>query len=55
MKVYWVLAWDTYYPCGGLDDVKSTHAIEEEAWEAARILQGNYDYVTVEDIRNLVL
>lgn len=35
LKVWWVLAWDQYYPDSELGNVKSTHVTEEEAKEAA--------------------
>lgn len=31
MKIWWVLAWDNYYPDGSLGNVKSTWGTKEEA------------------------
>lgn len=35
MKNWWVLAWDTYYPNGGLGNVHSTWPTFEQANETA--------------------
>lgn len=39
MKIWWVTAWDNYYPDGGLDNVKGTFATESEAQEFAELLR----------------
>ena len=40
MKLWWVLAWDHYYPSGGLRNVVSTHETKEEADEQVKIRLG---------------
>lgn len=59
MKVWWVLAWDHYYPRGGLNNVDSCWETEEEALKRANDLKVNgsddsndftFDYITVENI-----
>jgi hypothetical protein len=57
MKVFWVLAWETYYPNGGLGNVLSTHETLEEAIEAAkklRIEDQSYDFIAVEDVSEML-
>lgn len=53
MKVFWVLAYDQYYPNGGLSDVAATFATLEEAEEYAKTLSGR-DYVEVHDVSYLL-
>lgn len=57
MRLFWVVAWSNYYPCGGLGNVQSTHVTLEEAEIAAQILlkKGLYNHVEVEDISAWVL
>jgi hypothetical protein len=56
MKKYWVLAWDQYYPKGGLGNVHSVHDSEDSAREIAKNLEvdGAYEYVEVVDISYLL-
>ena len=56
MKVFWVVAWCTYYPCGGLANVQSTHETLEEANEAAKKLESlwQFDYVKVKDVSEML-
>jgi hypothetical protein len=59
MKVFWVLAWETYYPKGGLGNVLSMHETLEEANEAAEKIRIEdqwppYDFVAVEDVSEML-
>ena len=54
MKVWWVLAWDTYYPDGALFNVDSTWENEESADAAAAELRGNRDHVCVVDVSDML-
>lgn len=56
MKVWWVLAWDHYYPQGGLENVHSTYATKAEAETAAKSLLflGTFDEVEVENVSYLL-
>lgn len=47
MKTWWVIGHDTYYPCGGLDDVRGTFTTEEEAKEFAESIYSGWDFVEV--------
>jgi hypothetical protein len=49
MKVFWVVAYDYYYPQGGLDDVLKTFATREEAELYADGVTG-HDHVEVTDV-----
>lgn len=53
-RVWWVVAWDFYYPCGGLNNVKSTHSSETEAAEEAASLIGIYDSVEVINVSSFI-
>jgi hypothetical protein len=55
-KVWWVLAWDTYYPSGSLRNVKGTFYTEEEARKEKEELeaQERFDYVEVANICGLL-
>lgn len=53
MKVFWVLAYDRYYPNGGLSDVMGTFLTREEAEKYAASLT-SYDYVQIEDVSNML-
>jgi hypothetical protein len=39
MKVWWVVAWDDYYPDSALHNVRSTHETKEEANKTADALR----------------
>lgn len=58
MKVFWVLAWDQYYPGGRLNNVESTWATFEEAQARAKELKEDpgcyYDYVEIEDVSDMI-
>lgn len=59
MKVWWVLAWDKYYPKCELGDVLSTHLTEEEAEQfivdfKARLGEDYYDYMEVTNVSSLL-
>lgn len=56
MKVFWVVAWCTYYPGRGLTNVRSTHETLEEANEAAKKLESlwEFDYVEVKDVSGML-
>jgi hypothetical protein len=56
MKVFWVIAWCTYYPGSGLTNVQSTHETLEEANEAAKKLNAlwEFDHVMVEDVSDML-
>lgn len=55
-NVWWVLAYDQYYPEGGLGDVYKTCDSEEAANAVAAELKrtGSYDYVEVENVSHLL-
>ncbi len=57
-KVFWVVAWSTYYPGRGLTNVRSTHQTLEEANEAAKKLESlwefDFDYIKVEDVSEML-
>jgi len=52
MKVWWVYAWDQYYPSSCLGDLVHTFATYAEAYVCADGLRdsGNYNYVDIVDI-----
>lgn len=58
MRIYWVLAWNQYYPSGALSDVESTWSTMEEAEARKKQLQDDpecyYDYIDVEDVSDLL-
>jgi hypothetical protein len=56
IKVWWVLAWDTYYPSGSLRNVKGTFYTEEEARKEKEELeaQERFDYVEVANVSGLL-
>ena len=61
MKVWWVLAWQKYYPSEGLLNVESTWETREEAEAQASALRGGnpkdldyYDYVQVRNISDML-
>lgn len=39
MKVWWVLTWDTYYPSGGLGNVRATFETEAEAKDCVDLIR----------------
>lgn len=53
MKVFWVVAYDQYYPDGGLDNVRKTFATRAEAEEYAKTVK-DYDHVEVHDVRSML-
>ena len=53
MNVFWVLAYDQYYPSGGLGNVKRTFSSWEEAVEYTETIQG-YDYVEIQDVSSML-
>jgi hypothetical protein len=58
MKVFWVLAWDQYYPGGGLRNVESTWETFEEAQARVNELDADpkcyFDYIEIEDISDMI-
>lgn len=65
MKIWWVTAWQNYYPDGGLDNIKGSFSTKEEAEEFAEKLRAEglsqgirfyprYDFVEVENIAHLL-
>ena len=60
IKKYWVVAWDSYYPDGGLNNVVGSFETLEEAEEFAESYTGPYsssirpDHVEVEDVSYLL-
>jgi hypothetical protein len=56
MKVFWVMAWEQYYPEGALRNVRGTfHTREEAAVLEAKLLSAkDYDHVEVIDVRHLI-
>ena len=52
LKVWWVAAWDTYYPSGSLRNVKDTFYTEEEARRKKKELEDQeiFDYVEVVNV-----
>jgi hypothetical protein len=54
MKVWWVLAYNQYYPWGELGNVHSTYETEEEAVAIANNLRGKFDHVYVENVSRLL-
>ena len=53
MKVFWVIAYDHYYPDAGLRDVRGTFLTREEAEEYAATLK-DFDYVEIEDVSEML-
>ena len=53
MKVFWVIAYDRYYPYGGLADVLKTFATREEAEAYADAAPG-YDEIEVYDVSDML-
>lgn len=53
MKIWWVLAWEQYYPNSGLGNVYATFADEYEARQLAADLErdGDHDHVKVVNIQ----
>ena len=54
MKIYWVLAWDSYYPKRALDNVEGRFETYEEACEYANTIMRNFDNVEIENILPLI-
>jgi hypothetical protein len=61
MKVFWVLAWEKYYPSRALNNVYSTHETFEEAQLVADALRRRepmandyFDYVEIEDVSEML-
>lgn len=56
MKVWWVMAWNTYYPGGGLQNVDSTWETKEEAEAQAAMVRerDNDDFVEVWNISGML-
>lgn len=57
MKVFWLVAWDTYYPSGALRNVQGTYATKEEAMSALRGLQDTVyarDHAEVIDVSEML-
>lgn len=56
LKVWWVLGWEQYYPCGALRNVAATFKTKEEADESAENIRihGGYDYVEVENVSRML-
>lgn len=62
MKVWWVLAWEQYYPNGGLGNVVGTFETKEEADQFAASFKYDYgssfeyrpDYVEVENVSEML-
>lgn len=58
MKVFWVLAWDQYYPGGRLNNVESTWATREEAEKRVKELEllpsFYFDYVEIKDVSEMI-
>ena len=54
MKVWWVFAYDQYYPSAGLSDVKNTFATEEEAQAYVDELQSTCDYVRIVNVSDML-
>lgn len=60
MKVWWVIAWDNYYPDGNLNNVRSTWETKEEAErEQLRLMAGSRlthvpDHVEIVDVSELL-
>jgi hypothetical protein len=52
LKVWWVVAWDTYYPSGSLRNVKGTFYTEEGAKAFTEELeaQGRFDNVEIVNV-----
>lgn len=53
MNVFWVLAYDNYYPAPGLGNVKAAFDTREAAEEYAKNFKG-YDNVEIADITYLL-
>jgi len=53
MKVFWVVAYDQYYPSGGLGNVLETFATRKEADAYADDVTG-YEFIEVHDVRHLL-
>ena len=51
MKVWWVLAWEQYYPSSELGNVHSTYATREEAVAVAEQLKIPWDAANGEPYR----
>jgi hypothetical protein len=58
MKVWWVFAWDKYYPLGELDNLVATFHTQEEAEAYAKYMRADayesYDHITVIDVRSML-
>ena len=58
IKKFWVCAWYTYYPSGGLGNVRSTCETQEEAEaEVARLsdpMNYGYDFVKIYDVSDMI-
>lgn len=53
MKIWWVLAWDTYYPGSALLNVNSTWETEEDA-EIAALKIKDEDHVRVVNVSDML-
>ena len=50
MKIWWVFAFDGYYPSGGIEDLSGSFPTEEEAEEFAQLIYSDWDNVQVINI-----
>lgn len=53
MKIWWVIAYDGYYPGSSLTNVHSTYKTEEEAKQQASKIN-DFDYVEVINVSPLL-
>jgi hypothetical protein len=49
-KVWWVLAWNDYYPSSGLGNVKKTFSTKSEAREYAERLEAGEGYADYDNV-----
>lgn len=54
MKVFWVLAWSSYYPDGELGNVHSAWPTPEKSKEVAEAIKQEYDWVRVVDVSEIL-
>ena len=55
IRRYWVEACQSYYPSGGILDIKGQHITKELADAQAEELRKSFDHVEVHDILNMLL
>jgi hypothetical protein len=56
MNIWWIVAWDHYYPSRKLDNVKGTFSSKQEALDSAtyRTCMSDYDFLEIVNVNDLL-